>query len=491
MDTSTVKRIQKAYFELLDEHYKQERSSINKFNGDVDRWISETNWKPSNILLATTISPISYRSCKIMALIEDIKQFWSKNQKELFDALSDSEGLRICLWGDIGIDSMLPSLALYFDLILVPDSFLYATDIHDEEYPEDYELYCFKWISIIDKLKTVIYETSDYPFIVIYPQQYAAKNNKSKAVTGFIEDATLLSINVFEKIFKVDLMLKSMEELVECIASQDITYINSVFEKNDLLSLISNVPIEEMSLTKSKVIDIGLKKRIVVRNLSEKDILVIFGICQSIFFMINAREKNCDLLNADNLVGEMLQQGVVIRNEYYSESMKDIAGLNEEEVVAYSFKNGFRWLKNLSIEDCLLIRNSRVFEELRIFFNIERKKLKHASVKDFEKLSKDLEKDIVDRILEHERELSSSMNDIKRITRNSIISLTASASFGLASMAFPSLSLLTLSGFAYSTIIGGKSILNLIDDHLNRKRKLESVGSRPISFLYEAYRKDL
>ena len=483
-----LKKIQQNYVELILNHFADERRDFHNSGLIWSDYLRSKSLTSADLLVPGKQSWQRVYDKKIVSMLDDVTRFWTENEPVLMQSLTSQHYLGVCLWGEMGIDELMPKYGLYFDTITVPDPGAFATDPSTVENIEGYAKQFFTWTAIVESLKPAVHADLDWPMIIFYPQQYCPRSvEDAESINSMKKQSDHLAGEFLRNIFHLSDKFDNPDDFFGILSHIPLDEINATFDSQKLSTMAKSMLNMPMPRTSEFGYGKNLLHRLSSRTLGRLDLLRVFFVCEGLFYLLITREENSRLVGADNSVSEAFAPALLQRNEIIGNEMKAHLDLDEESVVSYSFLKRFKWLSNVSIEDCVRLREKGEFQEIRDLFRIERHKLKHSTIDDYERLSVDLEKSITDALERIIQDAEASIVQIRKQTRNAGISFGTSLGLGLASLAVPALLPLAITSAAFTTIIGGASLKNIIDQHLTNKRKIAELGERPISFILNAY----
>lgn len=478
----SLKKIQQDYVSLVLSHFVMERKeyqSSGKFLSSPTLYTMGRNGFSDLI------------EYKTFNYLNELKDFWTTRWPALQNAVQTTTGIGVTIWGDMGIDTLLPKYGLYFDTIAIPDQILFvpAERLENRKSLEHYYRNFIIWTSIIEDISPAILADLDHPMAVVFPQQFSLSTSVDKSVSDMHNNSNLLAGSLLQDIFKTNETHLTAEGFEEEIRIKGRTHLIEKQKQSNLLSFL--LPIIENSSNlisaKEEGVNFELLKQLQGGLLESENASHLFGMVGSLFYLQEAREKTAHCINMDNTVSSGFASVIRSKHRILSEDFKQAAGLNEEDIVSYSFAHNFNWLDNLTSKEAVILREEGVFEETREVFRIDRRRIKHASFEDFPSISQEFEKricDVIERELEKEKQ---ALNCLNKKTRNTYISFGASAILGMASLAFPELIPLSIGAAGYGALVGGASVKDIVNQHLSGEKTIKKFSDRPVTFLIGAY----
>lgn len=481
--SSSLKNIQQDYVELVLSHFVEERKG---FRG------TERVQLPPNLYMPGRGRPRDLVEFRVANFLDDLTSFWEQRWSELRSAVESTEGLCIAVWGDMGIEDILPKYSLYFDTIAVADPVLYVSKeaLAYRGVLERYFQEFVTWAAIIEEIRPAILADTDRPLALIFPQQYSLSSPTKEEVSAFFHKATTLAGRFLQDAFHTKDAHMSPEAFEEEIRSRNSAQLSRETDFKKLVEVLLPLLdiLDHLPAAKVKGFDRELLQRVREGCIKRGDAALIYTTCASLFYLLETRAGNAQSMNIDTSVSEVLYPFMLAKHRIVSDSFKKSAGLNEEDVVAYSFAHHFKWLDNLSADDAVRIRQSGAFQEIRELFRLGRRHLRHATIQDFVEIARELDQNVCGAIESEIRSQDEILETLRKRTRNTLLSFGTSAVLGLASLAFPELLPLSIGAAGYGTLLGGASLKDVVNQHLTGKKKVKELGERPVSFLIGAYR---
>jgi len=196
----------------------------------------------------------------------------------------------------------------------------------------------------------------------------------------------------------------------------------------------------------------------------------------------NFAQVVCDLYKADEAILDYNFYKSLIETE--SNNTIRSLNLDEEKAAARAlFFPEFNWINTMNMNDIIQFRENDGCEMLRNIFREEHKSIKYAKIDDFENIVKRTKDHLDCAIQEHENLLKSKDSSYTKALRNASLSLGATLSLSIISVAVPPLLIITLPISAFSFIKGSKSLIDVLNLALSGKKDINGIRKRPIGIL--------
>ena len=144
-------------------------------------------------------------------------------------------------------------------------------------------------------------------------------------------------------------------------------------------------------------------------------------------------------------------------------------------------------MEALTLDDLKALRQDGLMETLREKLRIERKYLRSVSVADFQNSTELFGKKVLDIVGEYSNEHRTLKSSSRKRIAKSSLALGGSAALGIAGLACPSIEVLAIIGTATGLLLGGKSVLDLVNDFKKSNNEKQISESNPVSILFGAY----
>ncbi|MFC1577634.1 hypothetical protein ACFL36_01355 [Thermodesulfobacteriota bacterium] len=475
-------KIQQEYFDINKSFFKDHRDNVF---GNEENLVKAYNQDPKHYPSDFSMLFIDKEECK--DYLNTMNDFWNKNAINLIDSLNTKNYLGICLYELLeNTHRIFPRLSLYFDTIFIPDTNSWNTMYLQMD--SDHLMIgvkAFHWNGYVNSFYPWMKCNSNYPVVVFFPEGFLRdKRIETKKQEIIYNKADLYSIEFFKELFGIHDTINSWEELIDRILLSGISRVNKNL-KVGIAKKISNQPMYKLKASGMTNVDI-IKFSKSLKNLSQKnlkstDIRNLYDYVFGLFGAIEEIEKNCVDLCADHTVEPITWPVSNWRYKHIAEEYRSLARISNEQLIAHSFTKRFHWLCP-SIGEAIRIREEGDLEEFRSLLRLERSKLRYSTIDDFPQSIKDFEYKIL-KLASIENERFRKQKRKKKIKRVlSFSSFGLSAVFGVASIAFPNLLVVSAASALFGVGLG-TSVKDLINDHLTEKKKIRTLARRPIAFM--------
>jgi hypothetical protein len=182
-------------------------------------------------------STVPYLSDVLLAYYEslpdDIADFWKANAKELREAITEQNSLKLCYSGDLSpsnASNLVSKLGLYVDTVLIPDPVFNITHQLNQVTTRQFYLRSIIRHSLnIAKLKTILTADLETPIAAIFPSTNLydptfldkARDEARKNTVAYLNETFDLRLTEREDPFEVMKTFKKPNELVDLIKKSD------------------------------------------------------------------------------------------------------------------------------------------------------------------------------------------------------------------------------------------------------------------------------
>jgi hypothetical protein len=483
------------YLSLIENHFVEERSRFSSSGLSLEEYLASGSLRlQSDLAIAKGRRALSSTEYKAEAFRDDIRSFWDKHSGPLQAAIGNDSGMSVCVWGDMDLPVIVPRYAVYFDTVFIPDGIPYYANpekrgLSPAAYVDGY----FAWTVLLSRWKNLMLADADPLPVIIYPQRFSMGGpHETSWVKKRVEHLEKLASTLTYHYMSETLGLEASEpvglSLFETALFTDLDLLGRRLEQSDLPEFLGPMfqQIDNFPTIGGKGYE-GLLSRISRGKVTRRDLQRIFGLVQSHFYFLESREENARHLHSDNALADMGWVAAKRKNNLLVKRLNATLEPSEPRIVAVSFERRFKWLDNLTDEDIIRIREHSGLQELRRLLDIDRRLLKQAAAEDFEEVAREYEASVLSRLDAFSAELLKAAEKLTRKRRKALASFAVSAGLGAASLALPTLLVLSLLSFAYGTVVGGSSIWDLIDGYRDDPDKEKEIRERPITLLLQAY----
>jgi hypothetical protein len=507
-DKYYISRIQKEYYRLLRSHMVPEQAVLEECGRSIPLAVKKCLASvPSAIVIpgrhVAWESPIQAR---LRELLLNVRQFWFANGHAFLKELQHEN--RLYVWPihpPPENDRYIRRHSLYFDTIL-KDCMLFlsseeAIDIICKR--EHWMLkYLDSYFTLLELEKFALLDTVP-PVCVICPSPEILANSEGKGFSDKVQQATNNELENSERSF--GFLLDFFEEVSDgAIASRSLLEL-----REELLSLGS---INILDLIKNK----QLFRECLFESGGDSAIQHMVGIVGN--ERVHSYERNpqtsyvpCEqlaegLYDIGNRFSTLMRlqtstmhtgSEAALSLPYWklylwmvkksTDELNRSLHVSEEEVAARMLQSdNLSWLEAIDIQALVKMRENDGCEELRAVFRKQKGRIKHATIGDFDQVFESV-KDELQRLLSaHAASVEREKNQARQSLLWGATSFVVTGGLSLASLTMPAILPLAVASAVATIAIGGKSIRDLINEHLLGKKRLKDLSSRPIALLAEA-----
>ncbi len=508
VDKNHITRIQKEYYRLLRSQMIPEQGVLKDCGGSIPRAVKKCLASmPGGIVIpgmrVAWESPIQAR---LRELLVNVRAFWFANGHEFLKQLQSDN--RLYVWPihpPPENDRYIRRHTLYFDTILKDCMlFLSADEAIDIVCKREHWIlkYLDSYFTLLELERFVLVDTEP-PLCVICPSPEILAHSEGKSVSDKILQASTNELENYEKSY--GFLLDFFSEVSDgAITSGSVSEL-----REDLLSL-GNVNILDLIQDKQLFRDClfepggesGVQHMAAIVGDErihswERDPQRTHVPCRQIgegIFDIGTRFHTLIRLQTSTMhTGSEAALSLPYWKLYLWMVKKSTDRLNrslhvsEEEVAARMLQSdNLLWLEAIDIQSLVKMRESNGCEELRAVFRQQRGRIKHATIGDFDKIFSSAEDELQRVLSEHSASIERERNSARSSMVWGTASFVVTGALSLASLALPAILPLAVVSAVTTIAVGGKSIRDLINQHLLGEKRLENLSSRPLALLAEA-----
>jgi len=160
------------------------------------------------------------------------------------------------------------------------------------------------------------------------------------------------------------------------------------------------------------------------------------------------------------------------RKKLFSKDALILNALQQEEL---------KWLGNVPVDVIGKLRERGELQELREIIGRNVQDLENVTDEDFVEVGQQVKYNLNQAFKKHNAEVNDLNKTYKRKYKISVPSLIVSGSLGIFSALYPPIS--QALGIT-SSIVGGGSVLKLINDFVNKREKMEELQKKPVAMLF-------
>lgn len=482
-----IKQINCEYVRLIKSYHTKLCECVPEANPSSYQELKDA--LTANINLKTSI-PTKFGITKVSnieflfdELRDNINQFWKINSRRLFRSIQKSDINGNAMWLDRDITIDLTKYFLYYDCVYIPDPTPNYLNHWDNLPPHD-KISLLDWITIVLDMEQLATCDLDTPLIVFYPQQFS-NSNESDIVSNLNDVTENLTLSTLKDVFQVGNQSTSILEIMEEIKGHNCFQQAGLIDYNKLNILVNLFNSPEINLRQFNNIsanDLSYKSfkehRLVNRYCSD-DLIWIIKILLSYYYLLLSREHNSSFLKARNTTTPKFFWGYNYRNNLIRQNYM-VNNMHDDDFINHTFETGFSWLNNLSIEDCIKIREYGYMNDMRDIF---RKKVRVYSELDLDHIdhaTAHYENDIKQIIAEESKKLETDFSGIKKRLMLSSASFVVGASLTVGGFMYPPASIVSA---ILGVGLGTKSIRDIQIEGTNWSNYKKSFNYRPVNLL--------
>jgi len=500
-----IRRIEKNYFEVLKRHFHEERRALRE-GVPIEKIVSDKiSAETSSIVISSLTSrSISAFGYHLDELFKEVGDFWKIYGNEMVEATRRLEYFTIYHSMHHSLtdsQDLIKKLSLYFDTIFTIDSLQYDYSLdsfmesHDKgkEHFERMSWYK-KTIMFSDylmkiSLEDVILADCEPPIVVVYPSCLYSDYNHEEAPAQ--QHAFDMMNRFLCSIMNEDPARISFTDLVKKLSYLSDEELNNMASSYPLLVEIyeSTLPTDDPlyglpykyypSIQSSQV---SWRDRLTT---SAGLNLLLTGFSSLFFLDFESRGMLLEM-GIPEPYWELYQWKLNLEQSLITKKLEIGEG---EAIVNILLQKNLNWIAGVTTQDIIKLRESGQLEEMRNIFRISRQKLRRASLDEYPVISLEVEKNLLERVSEFNKDIEGKKRDLQKKFRISLTGVAFSASLGIASALMPWVAPLAISSLVASIGVGAPSIKGVIDSVLTGKREIRELSSRPIALMLDARKK--
>lgn len=501
MSTAEIRRIHKEYFDVLDHHFTAERKEFEKARISdwemIGKYVSDTfapQFNSGLVVHDPTLGSVPSILYKVYQLLTSVSAFWVDVGDTLYLAtkLSDALCCKVTDPESLETNRHIKSLGLYFDTVCFSDPLYHLARSLSPQQAERLHGFglnaLFQYFLLISR-KRLFVNDSEYPIAILYPE---VSNDDVWREIGK---------NAYEKmrLFASELCNKEFSDYGEVIAHFESSSLQEIWSRMkvgplpmfcaDLEEKVRRIPNLEGTLEERLNFAVHSSRSLSgTPELPEcRGAQSLLTACFRTFQLLEVENYECAKLGADPFLHPQTWEPFKWGLRKNAVDFGRFAGIREELAILRAFDlPDLQWLANVEINELVALRERGQMEEMRKMFRINRKRLKTATVDDFEQISSEVAQNIELALAEHSQRMEKERKLSEKARRRGLISFSIGAGLSIASIALPSLLPLAFLSLSYSAIVGSKSIMNVVNEHLSGKKRVQELSERPIGILLRA-----
>jgi len=142
-------------------------------------------------------------------------------------------------------------------------------------------------------------------------------------------------------------------------------------------------------------------------------------------------------------------------------------------------QENLKWLGNVPINDILTLRERGELQDLRDLIGRNVRELENVSDEDFIEVGQQINYNLDQAFRKHDAEVNDLNRTYKKKYKIDVSSLIVSGSLAIATTLYPPIS-------QVAGLVGGGSLLKVINDFFNKREKMKELQKKPVVMLFNA-----
>lgn len=398
---------------------------------------------------------------RILEASDAASAFWNKNLSEYQSALRDLPGTKmLASRGEL-------SLAGFFDTLILDDELpgQYATSTTQEIRLIGDSLCLLRTLDVLPFLEADL----DYPIVALYPSIPPEEFGPRQ------QDTTAASItNAY-----VNRLLNQVSRNAENSSSRDTDW---------ALLLKARAYSDKPMASADNLFDLErlghLAGSFIPNNKGLGDASFLIHNVSGALLSLVLWDHWSNLVSADPLVSPEMQALYTWKLEQDVTHVSEGIGLHAETAIPRVLKlPGFSWVKQLSPDQLIRMRESGVTTLLMDAIRRHHQRLRYASIEQFEEVAQDVMEDLRREVLEFDKYVQLDKKRINRQLAHTSISFSVTVALAIASVALPPVAVITIPAALISVIIGSSSAKDILTHFIQGRRQIDALRHRPAAVL--------
>ena len=144
---------------------------------------------------------------------------------------------------------------------------------------------------------------------------------------------------------------------------------------------------------------------------------------------------------------------------------------------------GFSWVKQLSPDQLIRMRESGVTTLLMDAIRRHHQRRRYASIVQFEEVAQDVMEDLRQEVLEFNKYVQLDKKRINCQLAHTSISFSVTVALAIVSVALPPVAAITIPAALISVIIGSSSAKDILTHFIQGRRQIDALRHRPAAVL--------
>ncbi len=440
--------------------------------------------------------PASLLDYKLYELLRHVYDFWRTNSEQLIKAIRSADSYRLLLpIQRFGYDlpRHLRALGIYFDTILMVDPLHFPSEGKLNEFldiPPSHpaarqsRLILLEHVAYLTRVVSLMTLNGEYPLFVVIPEMLDFEKEKdldeSCAFLG-----TLFQDQDQEMDFTryMDFIESSMSE--EGLARR----ITNKALLDEMLHRFDNLGNETWVLNRETGRFSMKAQELRDYQLSEILLSLIWKVKGAVY-SLRSTQYAAACLGVDPVV----YNGYLFLHKWVSQRLaRDYGSIRgpspEEQAVSMALvSQEVDFLSAVSDLDLKRIRDDRITLQLRRDIRISRAALQHETQESISAAASEFGHNLVSLVQNFGEEVRIAKKRASRKMAVSGLIFIGTAALGLTALAIPQFTLLGFAATATGLLFGGKSVADMVRDHIEGRKTLTALDRSPVSLLYGAYR---
>lgn len=477
-----LRPIQSRYLELLDSHFVQEREELARAGGSIrDFALAGGLVGGSKLVLSTEQGERSSFEFRLECLREESAAFWQENRETLFAELRAENVLRVGI--ELAEKERIPAALMWIDTILVESPFGYLSPTaKSTRVSLTDQVRLFGTLVALLDVRDLVLADVDPPLVVIVPSPFVGDVKQDADIIRWSDS---FSIPFLAETLGEQEVPETFEALSMKVSNSDLRDLNDRLLPSNVDSVVRLI-VEGLAGTNSMSmgIDSLMVDRIVARRATWRDIKGLLAVCGSHFYGKEKRIHEFRRMGADYCHTTENEWAVrTWMHRFIAERFGKELGFEEGDSLAWATTQRLPWLKDLSHEEAIVLRQRDVLGELRRLVRHDLDRLRRAPLESFREAARDFEAAVDSAIQQEAAEFEHVLRARRVKSRRALVSLGAGSALGFASFAFPAMMPLTLAALGYGIVVGSSSVRDVVNDHLAGRKRVGDWYERPIALL--------
>ena len=488
-----IKKIYNEYFNLLSEYLTNEREKLDAdglvelaINGSVPKeWLEQQILKRGFYLDSMSQERLFIES-ELKRAHESCLMFWKKNANVFLEKIINENHNSVAITrNNIKKFEKLP---LYFDSLLIIDPFHISTansefdKLHQNktkaQYLERWDRALADFLVTYYLLESILEIDLDNPVYLLCPEQKMIKSSRLKQLEKEALELSEINMNYFRHELGVE--FNHMQEF-----TNKILHLSDTEAESYLIKLHKSGGREKIKRSNTHEEQVGAYDMVsFVPNPVKRELLALS-------LMNNTRfGRVLDVQNCANLY-EVLSGTTENDWDTMHDSYKinqnhlfNAVSVNKDHLILRTIeKDSIKVLNNLSYLEMVAIREDGYLSETRDLLRQSNKSISLAQIQDFDRVVDKVEEDFNKALKEASDKIEKDKLLLVRKYNKSVASFVSSATISILTSKVPLLGQLSSVVSFGSLVVGSSSFIDVINNHVTKKKKIKEFSQRPISIL--------